>query len=73
MLYKCNHVFYEDVAECGRAVLTSDNMTVTINPTGKHEGLSCVAGGAVTMGSVVYNAYVLHLKWWMGWWCYSQT
>ena len=67
------HVFYEDVAGCGRAVLISDNVKVTSKPTGKHEGLSWVAGGVVTMGNMVYKAHVLHLKWRMGWWCYSQT
>ena len=40
---------------------------VTIKPTDKHEGLSWVAGGAVIMGNMVYEAYVLHLKWQMGW------
>ena len=48
MIAKCIdhvHVFYEDVAGCDRAVLISDNMKVTSNPTGKHEGLSWVAGG----------------------------
>ena len=43
-------VFYGDMAECVRVVLLSSNMKVTIEPTGKHMGLSCVAGGAVTMG-----------------------
>ena len=43
-------VFYGDVAECGRVILIYDNMKVTkFNlPVGKHEGLSWVAGGAVT-------------------------
>ena len=39
-------------------VLISDNMKVTIKLTGKHEGLSWVAGDAVTMGNIVYKAYV---------------
>ena len=56
-----------------RAVLISDNGKVTSTLTGKHEGLSWVAVGVVTMGNMVYTAHVLHLKWQMGWWCYSQT
>ena len=51
-------VFYEDVAECGRAVLISDNMKVTIKCTNKHEGLSWVAGGAATIRTMVYEACV---------------
>ena len=51
-------VCYEDVGGCDRDVLISDNMKVTIKHTGKHEGLSWVAGGAVTMGNMVYKAYV---------------
>ena len=47
-----------NVAECGVVVLISDNMKVTIIPTGKHEGFSWMAGGAVTVGSMVYNAHV---------------
>ena len=66
------HVFYDDVAGCGRAVLKSDNVKVTSKPAGKHECLSWVAGVA-TMGNIVYKVYVLHLKRRMGWRCYSQT
>ena len=76
LLYKCisyftRYIFYEDVAECGRVVLISDNMMVTITPAGKHEGPSWVAGSTDRMGNMVYTAHVLHLKWRMGWWCYS--
>ena len=46
-------VLYEDRAECSRVVLISDNMNVTIKPIGKHEDLSWVAEGAVTMGNMV--------------------
>ena len=67
-------VFYEDVAECGRVVLISDNVKFTSKPTGKHESLSWAAGGVDTMGNMVYKAHLLHFKWHMGWWwCYSQT
>ena len=66
------HVYCKDVAECGRIVLISDNMMVTTTCTGKHEDLSWVTGGAVTMENIVYKAYVLNLKWKMFWWCYSQ-
>ena len=71
MIASMYHVFYEDVAGCGMAV--SDNVKVTSKSTGNHEGLSWVAGGVVTMGNMFYKAYVLHLKWQMGWWYYSQT
>ena len=60
-------------AGCGRVVLISDNMMVTIRPTGKHGGLTWVAGGVVSMENMVYEAYVFDLKWRMGWWCYAQT
>ena len=66
------HVFYEDIAGCGRAVLMSDSMNITIKPTFKHEGLLWLARGVVTMGNMVYKTYVT-LNWHMGWWCYSQT
>ena len=42
-------VFYEHVAECNRFVLISDDLKITIKRTGKHEGLSWVAGGGVTI------------------------
>ena len=71
--FKMCQVFYWDLAESGRVVLISANMKVTIKPTGKHECLSWVAGGAVTMGNMVYKVCLLYLKWGMGWWCYSQT
>ena len=57
------HVFYDDVARCSRTVLISNNVKVTSTLTGKQEGLSCVAGGVVTMGKMVYKVYVLLLKW----------
>ena len=50
------------MAECDRVVLISDNMKVIIKPTGKHGHLFWVAGGAVTIGTMVYKAYVFHLK-----------
>ena len=55
-------VFYEDVAECDRVILISDNMKFTIKPTDKYEGRSWVAGDAVTLDTMVYKADVLHLK-----------
>ena len=51
-----------------QVVLISDNMTVTIKPTGKYEGFYWVARGAVTMGNMVYKAYVLQLKLKTRWW-----
>ena len=50
------------MAECDRFVLILDNMKVTIKPTGKPEGLFCEAGDAVTMVTMIYKAYVFHLK-----------
>ena len=40
----------------------SYNMNFTIKPTGKHEDLSWVAVGVVTMVLMGEKAYVLHLK-----------
>ena len=57
--------------ECGEGVLISDNMKVTIAPEGKHESRSSMAEHAVRMGNMIHKAYVLNLKWRMGWWCYS--
>ena len=50
------------MAECQRVVLISNDMKVTITPTGKHGGLSSVEGGAVIIENMVYKAHVLHLK-----------
>ena len=46
-------------------------MSITITPRGKHEDLSWVAAGAVTMENMVYNSGELQLKWRMFLCCYS--
>ena len=63
-------IFYGDVTECGGAVMISDKMKVTVIHTGKHEGLSWVAGGTVMMGSIICKEHMSHLKWGMFWCCY---
>ena len=38
-------------------ILISDNMKITVKPTGKHGVLSWLAGGTVTMETMVYKAH----------------
>ena len=59
------HVFYEDVAECGRVVLISDNMNVTIKPIGKHEshlgGRRCSYNGKHGLESICVTFQVVNV------------
>ena len=59
--------------ECCRAVLISDHTKVTTKPIGKHEDLSWVTGGAVTMLQWEIWYLTAYLTWKTCWWCYSQT